>query len=88
MKNILLLCTILFFTSCTQAEENKTPDFSKMTDEELIAQFMKDHKREKESFAKLEASKERLKKSEEELAKAKKLAQTVDKLNNMLGVKE
>jgi len=81
MKKTILLLTTILFLNIAYAEENKTPDFSKMTNEELIAHFMESKKRQKESF-------ERLKKTKEELAKVKKLNKTLDKLNNMLGVEE
>jgi len=81
MKKFILLLTILVFLNSAYAEENKTIDLTKMTDEELIAHFMETSKKNK-------ALEKELKKSEEELSEAKKLSKTVDKLGDMLNIED
>jgi hypothetical protein len=87
MKKIFLYSFLICLTSSLFAESKK-PDFSKMSEKELMAYFMETHKRKKAVIAKSKALDQELKKSEEELAKAKKLGKTLDDLNNMLGIKD
>lgn len=74
MKKLLIVTLLIFLTTSLFAEEKKTPDFSKMTNEELKAFIMETRKRKKEA--------------EKKLVKAKKLNKTLDELNSILGIKE
>jgi hypothetical protein len=80
MKKLLFYTLLIFLANSVFADSKKT-DFSKMSEKELMAYFMETHKKKKEALIKL-------KKSEEELAKTKKLGKTLDELNGMLGIKE
>ena len=81
MKYILLISTILFFSSCTQAEENKKPDFSKMTNEELIAHFMATKKKKDKLIVESKIL-------DQKLEDTKKLNKTLDKLSNTLNIED
>lgn len=76
MKYILLICTALFFISCTQAEETA----EKKKDEKVLSA---EDKKWLEEYTKLEEESKRLKAESQALDKLEK---TVNKLSNTLGV--
>jgi len=84
MKTIISLLLIFYFSIADEVKK----DLTKMTNEELKIYFMQLHKEHEKVLTKSKVLDAELKKSEEELKAAKKLAKTVDKLNGMLGIEE
>jgi uncharacterized membrane protein required for colicin V production len=77
MKKLLIVTLLIFFSNSVFADSKK-PDFSKMSDEELIEHFMQSHK-------KIEKYKKEVAEAKAETESARKVNQ---KLDEILGVLE